>query len=266
MKLFYSYAFIRALMLALISLAFTFNLPTTALALNKAQAIKGCLDNTLSELEKNELLLDMETWTTVFSSFVEENASTCFAKLTGSPAEFVNNKGFVSGEDGLTALEAARKLVEAEKAERLKAEAAAEKARAAKIEAQAMAKEAVRLRVCEVRELIIKHDKTINEAEAARQDRRIETLSATVQECRSWFDESPREALTNDVCNPIFAAGGLPNSTIAGPSQSELLLAELSKKNAERELEVLYASGMLLEDFIAQYPSREVDDRYNCDK
>ena len=184
------------------------------------------------------------------------------------------NVAFVNREKGEKCLEAAfgenfaysrKKLMWVSGKEATEVEAAA-KAQAAKIEAQAMAKEAVRLRVCEVRELITKHDKTINEAEAARQDRRIETLSATVQECRSWFDESPREALTNDVCNPIFAAGGLPNSTIAGPSQSELLLAELSKKNAERELEVLYASGMLLEDFIAQYPSKEVDDRYNCDK
>ena len=147
-------------------------------------------------------------------------------------------------------------------ASELEARLAEEKAAKAYLLAE---KEAVRSRICEIRELISKHDKTINEAEAARQDRRIETLSATVQECSSWYEDSPKEALTNDICNSIFAAGGLPNSTIAGPSQSEVLLAELSKQNIETELEILVASGMLIEDFMAQYKSDETEDVYGCD-
>ena len=137
---------------------------------------------------------------------------------------------------------------------------------AARLEAQAAAEEAVRSRICELRGLVRPYDRTISEAEAARQDRRIETLSATVQECSSWYDVSPKEALTNDICNSIFAAGGLPNSTISGPSQSELLLAELSKQNAKTELEILVASGMLIEDFMAQYKSDETEDVYGCDQ
>lgn len=126
--------------------------------------------------------------------------------------------------------------------------------------------EAVRARVCELRGLVRQHDETINEAEAARQDRRIETLSATTQECSSWFNESPRQALTNDVCNSIFAAGGLPNSTISGPSQLELLLAEFSKQNAESELEILVSSGMLIEDFMAQYGVDEPYEEGQCNE
>tara|TARA_B110000503_G_C6983538_1_gene344287 strand:+ start:66 stop:764 length:699 start_codon:yes stop_codon:yes gene_type:complete len=137
---------------------------------------------------------------------------------------------------------------------------------AARLEAQAAAEEAVRSRICEIKGLVTQYGRTIDEAEAARQDRRIETLSATVQECSLWYDVSPKEALTNDICNSIFAAGGLPNSTISGPSQSELLLAELSKQNAETELEILVASGMLIEDFIAQYKSDETEDVYGCDQ
>ena len=137
---------------------------------------------------------------------------------------------------------------------------------AARLEAQAAAEEAVRSRICELRGLVRPYDRTISEAEAARQDRRIETLSATVQECSSWYDVSPKEALTNDICNSIFAAGGLPNSTISGPSQSELLLAELSKQNAEIELEILVESGMLIEDFMAQYKADETEDVYGCDQ
>ena len=137
---------------------------------------------------------------------------------------------------------------------------------AARLEAQAAAEEAVRSRICEIRELVTQYGRTIDEAEAARQDRRIETLSATVQECSTWFDDSPKQALTNDICNSIFAAGGLPNSTISGPSQSEVLLAELSKQNAEIELEILVESGMLIEDFMAQYKADETEDVYGCDQ
>jgi hypothetical protein len=137
---------------------------------------------------------------------------------------------------------------------------------AARLEAQAAAEEAVRSRICEIKGLVTQYGRTIDEAEAARQDRRIETLSATVQECSLWYDVSPKEALTNDICNSIFAAGGLPNSTISGPSQSEVLLAELSKQNAETELEILVASGMLIEDFMAQYKSDETEDVYGCDQ
>ena len=137
---------------------------------------------------------------------------------------------------------------------------------AARLERKAISEEPVRSRICEIRELVTQYDKTINEAEAARQDRRIETLSATVQECSSWYEDSPKEALTNDICNSIFAAGGLPNSTISGPSQLEVLLAELSKQNIETELEILVTLGMLIEDFMAQSKSDETEDVYGCDQ
>ena len=137
-------------------------------------------------------------------------------------------------------------------------------ANANRLAEKAAAEEAVRSRICEIKGLVTQYGRTIDEAEAARQDRRIETLSATVQECSTWFDDSPKEALTNDICNSIFAAGGLPNSTISGPSQSEVLLAELSKQNIETELEILLASGMLIEDFMAQYNSDETEDVYGC--
>ena len=263
MRILFLKALQRAFRPAVISLLFIASVPTTALAQNRAQAIKGCLGETLSDVEKVELLAAMENWRIVFTAFVEENAAACFTKLTGQPAEFVNNTGFITGEAGLMALEAASNLAAAEKAERLELEAAEE---AARLEREAISEEAVSSRICEILELVTQYDKTINEAEAARQDRRIETLSATVQECSSWYDDSPKEALTNDICNSIFAAGGLPNSTISGPSQSELLLAELSKQNAETELEILVASGMLLEDFTAQYKSDETEDVYGCDQ
>ena len=124
--------------------------------------------------------------------------------------------------------------------------------------------EALKSRVCEIQELLTQYDRTINESKAASQDRRIETLSATVQECSSWFDVSPKEALTNTICNSIFDAGGLPNSTITGPSQSEILFAELSKQNVETELEILVASGMLIEDFMAQLNSEKTEYVYDC--
>ena len=184
----------------------------------------------------------------------------------------------VTGEDWLYNVKMEKfisRQVIAEQAEeqRLEAEAAKLEAEAAKLaEERASAEEAakyaelVRARVCELRGLVRQYDKTISEAEAARRDRRIETLSATVRECSLWFDDAPREALTNDTCNSIFTAGGLPNSPITGPSQLEEILAESAGFTAKHELEVIVSSGMLIEDFRAKYGSEEekADDNYNC--
>jgi hypothetical protein len=52
-------------------------------------------------------------------------------------------------------------------------------------------------------------------------------LAATIQECSTWFEDDARGALTNDVCNSIFASGGLPHSEVSGPTTSEVLLAEI---------------------------------------
>jgi len=136
-------------------------------------------------------------------------------------------------------------------------------------EEAAIAAEPTRLRVCELRELVRQNNMIIREAEAASRDRRIETLSATAQECSAWFEDSPREALTNDICNSIFAAGGLPNSTITGPSQSEVLLAELLKQNAERELtlverEVHARLAASVDAILAT--AEEPDEEYQCNE
>ena len=136
-------------------------------------------------------------------------------------------------------------------------------------EAIAAAKrEAVRARVCELRGVVRQNNMIIIEAEAASQDRRIDTLVATLQECSAWYDQSPREALTNDICNSIFAAGGLPNSTITGPSQAEVLFAEQAKQLAERELELVVLTGMLMEDALLQYglDEEEPDEEYQCNE
>ena len=164
-------------------------------------------------------------------------------------------------------------LREAEAALREAERVAAEKeAEARRIEARQQAEkeaEAVRQRICQLQEVVIETSETIRQAEAAQQDRRIETLAATVQECATWFDEDARAALTNDVCNSIFASGGLPNSEIAGPTTSEVLLAEVIHTNASTELEILIESGMLLETIAAMAAEMGISengDTYNCSK
>lgn len=129
-------------------------------------------------------------------------------------------------------------------------------------------REAVKARVCELRDLVRQNNMIIIEAEAASQDRRIDTLVATLQECSTWYDQSPREALTNATCNSIFAAGGLPDSTITGPSQAEVLFAEQAKQLAERELELVVLTGMLMEDALLQYglDEEEPDEEYQCNE
>jgi hypothetical protein len=147
------------------------------------------------------------------------------------------------------------------------AEAAAlEEAEEAALEAIEEAKaKAVNARICELREVLVETNQTLLEAEAAQQDRRIDTLAATIQECNSWFNSDPRSALTNDICNSIFVSGGLPNSEISGPSTSEILLAELVNKNAGLELEILIEFGVLLETR-QEMEISEDGDPYDCDE
>ena len=214
-----------------------------------ASTIRKYPNSTLDNLDAATLCVSAAE--SVFMTFIPETK-------TWAPASEVGNGQVTENAEIIEQLLATylTRVFETESAEaaRLEREATAE----------AAAEEAVRSRICEIKGLVTQYGRTIDEAEAARQDRRIETLSATVQECSTWFDDSPKEALTNDICNSIFAAGGLPNSTISGPSQSEVLLAELSKQNIETELEILLASGMLIEDFMAQYNSDETEDVYGC--
>ena len=193
-----------------------------------------------------------------YSRAIMDRAEACISAAEGTP--MVRQRGVWISTTELAKLQAEERAGQ-------EAIAAAERAEQAEQEAIAAAeREAVRARVCELRDLVRQNNMIISEAEAARQDRRIETLVATVQECSSWYDQSPREALTNATCNSIFAAGGLPNSTISGPSQSEVLLAELSKQKVENELEVLVGFGMLMEDYMLKYGLEEPDEEYQCNE
>ena len=127
----------------------------------------------------------------------------------------------------------------------------------------------VKQRICELQDIVAETIVTLHLAEAAQQDRSIETLTVTIQECSAWFEDDARAALTNDVCNSIFASGGLPNSEIAGPTTSEVLLAEVINTNASTELEILVESGMLLETIkamAAEMGIPESGDAYDCDQ
>ena len=214
-----------------------------------ASTIRKYPNSTLDNLDAATLCVSAAE--SVFMTFIPETK-------TWAPASEVGNGQVTENAEIIEQLLATylTRVFETESAEaaRLEREATAE----------AAAEEAVRSRICEIKGLVTEYGRTIDEAEAARQDRLIETLSATVQECSTWFDDSPKEALTNDVCNSIFSSGGLPNSDVSGPSQLEVLLAELSKQNIETELEILVASGMLIEDFKAQYNSDETEDVYGC--
>lgn len=128
------------------------------------------------------------------------------------------------------------------------------------------AAEAVRQRICELQDVITETRETIRQADAAQQDRRIETLAVTTQECSAWFEDDARGALTNDVCNSIFVSGGLPNSEVSGPTTSEALLAEITNTNAHTELEILIETNVLLETVfeVAEIGIFDNVDLYDC--
>tara|TARA_R110000744_G_scaffold22397_2_gene57366 strand:- start:34 stop:963 length:930 start_codon:yes stop_codon:yes gene_type:complete len=256
MKLLLPTDLLRVFKPAFVSLVFMASVPTTALALNKAQAIKGCLDNTLSQLEKSELLLDMETWTTVFSSFVQENAGTCFTNLTGEPAEFVNNTGFILGEAGLMALEAARNLVETEK---LEAQAAAEEAQAAAEEAQAAAEEAQataeaerieRQRVQSELETELAKLEKHNSCISAKRSELLSDIEAvdiqnnetnnsliindTYSACSELYLKDKSSVMLNQSCIDAFKRLGHPNLVLAGDELKSSFMDQLGELSTLR--------------------------------
>lgn len=254
------------------NLPFPTVLLTTALCLSgpahsqdKAAMTKECL---LAHSEGNssrarEIVEEIKTWEKLYKIKVRTEARECLDAVTGEDWLYnVKMEKFISRQ--VIAEQAEEQRLEAEAA-KLEAEAAKLAEERASAEEAAKYAELVRARVCELRGLVRQYDKTISEAEAARRDRRIETLSATVRECGLWFDDAPREALTNDTCNSIFTAGGLPNSPITGPSQLEEIIAESAGLSAKRELEAVVSSGMLIEDYMAKYGSEEEEaDSYNC--
>jgi hypothetical protein len=156
-----------------------------------------------------------------------------------------------------------RQFIPLEEYEEIRSQGAeAQSAREAIEEATA---KAVHARICELQEVLAETNQTLQQAEAARQDRRIDTLAATIQECNSWFNSDPRSALTNDICNSIFISGGLPNSEVSGPSTSEILLAELIYSNASAEQAFLIRSGRLWATRHVTEISED-GDPYDCDE
>jgi hypothetical protein len=239
-------------------------IPHASLAQTRFEVTDVCLEAIQAgEIDTaNEMATTILSWQQVYAPNLIVAAESC---LRGANAEgwmFSSiQRRFLSGQEAAVLQRSID--VEQSAAAALAAEAAALQA----IE-EATAK-AVNARICELQEVLAETDQTLQQAEAARQDRRVDTLAATIQECSAWFNSDPRSALTNDICNSIFVSGGLPTSEVSGPSTSEILLAELINENASTELEILIESGMLLETFMARAKAREISedgDPYDCDE
>ncbi|AGI67249.1 hypothetical protein OAN307_c15760 [Octadecabacter antarcticus 307] len=195
-------------------------------------------------------------------------ANNCVSEAMGREMVFQLRLGqFITLEEYEEIRSLAAAAQAAREAEEVAAQAAREAEEVALEEIEEATAKAVNARICELQEVLDETNQTLQQAEAARQDRRVNTLAATIQECSAWFNSDPRSALTNDICNSIFVSGGLPNSEVSGPSTSEILLAELINENAIMELEVLIETGMLLETL--QQRAKELGvsedgDPYDC--
>ena len=209
----------------------------------------------------NEMATTILSWQQVYAPNLIVAAESCLRGANVEGWQFSSiQRRFLSGQEAAVL----QRSIDVEQSE-----AAALAAEAAALEAIEEAKaKAVNARICELREVLVETNLTLQQAEAARQDRRVDTLAATIQECSLWFNSDPRSALTNDICNSIFVSGGLPNSEVSGPSTSEILLAELTNENASIELEILTTSGMLLETYqqiVNEMRMSEDGDPYDCD-
>lgn len=88
-------------------------------AATKAERIKDCMLGLLSEDEQSVLLADMTEWKNLFSTYVVENVSACYTKITGQPAEFESGEGLVFDPALIPDVKAARDQL-AKKQNRLK--------------------------------------------------------------------------------------------------------------------------------------------------
>ncbi len=61
----------------------------------------------------------------------------------------------------------------------------------------------------------------------------------TVNQCNSWADDDLLAAITNPVCQAVFAEMGLPNSEVQGPTINDFINASSSLASIETELKTI---------------------------
>lgn len=237
------------------------------LAQNLDERIKLCMDGTLPELERAALIKDLSELTITFSPYVEKNAAACFTILTGEPTEFSKGSGLVYGDTAIKAVQQARDQAERDK---LLAEQERAKSEAELAQTLVSAGGERQRRKCELldkqRELsaaLQAEVDAIAEFERVDEARRLEAKVATIDECNAWATEDLREALTNPVCQAVFAQIGLPNSEVTGPSEQaysssiakrDMLSSEASL--VEQELDLIRSE----EEFLKTSSERDLYD------
>jgi hypothetical protein len=222
-----------------------------AMAQSKSQIVSKCISNINNGItqDQNQLVRELEAWENIFSEVLRSEGADCLSGLTDSEWSYSTiSRRFLPSADMVEEL-ATR---EADKLAEQREQAA------------------VRARICELETVVLETSTTLKLAEEAKNDRRLEVLNATLQECNGWFEVDARAALTNSICNAILTSGGLPNSKIIGPNSAEIALAEYRNIRASREIEFLVSSGMTVRTFLASKarpnnPSDQ-DDPYDCDR
>jgi hypothetical protein len=153
-------------------------------AATKAERIKDCMLGLLSEDEQSVLLADMTEWKNLFSTYVVENISACYTKITGQPAEFENGKGLVFDPALIPDVKAARDNL-AKKQNRLKELSEIEKC---------LTQKAVQIE--KLKGFML--DFYMDENNALINDR-------TYTACANLNEVDPNAAILNTTCRDIFA-------------------------------------------------------------
>lgn len=182
-------------------------LPNIGVAQSLDQKIQSCLSESLSEEERKSLAIEISGLKNVFSSFVIKNAATCFTKITGEPSAFENGVGLTTNQDLIVELgkqQKERAALQDEQAEREAQEEAALAERAKLTTAQR------RVARCELLELRSSLLDDIEENESLKLEWQQEALRQTILECTAWVKEDKRSAITNTVCQKVFADWGFP--------------------------------------------------------
>lgn len=232
--------------------------------------IKALDEGRLEDFE--QLSKELKEWPYVFDVTARRLGAECLTRGTGDVWRYSTVEGtFISG----VALEAeiersdpvARAAREAKEREAIAARQAreVEQLQQAILEREVQ-QEAYRTRVneraCELLDVISRNSVIVEAYEAFEAARLAEISNQTVTECRSWYEEDRRGALTNQVCSHVLSEVGMPMDRPEAISNERVLQSLEQVASARSELSIIQTLGVLPED--AQLDEAEDSDPYNC--
>jgi hypothetical protein len=222
--------------------------PQVSYSASLDQLLKSCLNETLQEREKVDLVKALSELERTFSPFVENNSASCYTTLTGQPSEFLNGIGLATSNEEIAEMHRLRK--EAEAKEELKSLLEATMPYLEK------RKSCVSTKIAQVNtdlEAITKRFEQSNQALI---------LDETHEACVELYSSDKPAAMINSTCVEAFQRKGHPSlvfsesEQLANLSAGLLELIELEEGLEEElistKIQLLEADGVVTKEELNQ--------------